>query len=159
MKKNEILKLIENQTLFFDGGTGSVLQSWGLQPGELPEIWNITNPDKIIQLHYEYFLAGANIIKTNTFGANKNKFKDSEFSLEEIVSSALNNAKKAKENGYKTHPRFSPGYGDLSLKTQSIFFRLLNCTQKIGLTLMDSFIMAPEKSITAFIGLEKEKEN
>ena len=40
-----------------------------------------------------------------------------------------------------------------------IFFRLLNCTQKIGLTLMDSFIMAPEKSITAFIGLEKKEEN
>ena len=51
MKKNEILNLIKNQTLFFDGGTGSVLQSLGLQPGELPEIWNITNPDKIIQLH------------------------------------------------------------------------------------------------------------
>ena len=66
---------------------------------------------------------------------------------------------EAKENGYKTHPRFSPGYGDLSLSTQNIFFRLLNCTQKIGLTLMDSFIMAPEKSITAFIGLEKEEEN
>ena len=66
---------------------------------------------------------------------------------------------EANQNGYKTHPRFSPGYGDLSLKTQSIFFRLLNCTQKIGLTLMDSFIMAPEKSITAFIGLEKAKEN
>ena len=97
MKKNEILKLIENQTLFFDGGTGSVLQSWGLQPGELPEVWNITNPDKIIQLHYEYFLAGANIIKTNTFGANKNKFKETEFSLEEIVTSALNNAKKARQ--------------------------------------------------------------
>ena len=56
-------------------------------------------------------------------------------------------------------PRFSPGYGDLSLLNQNIFFRLLNCTQKIGLTLMDSFIMAPEKSITAFIGLEKAKEN
>ena len=97
MKKNEILKLIENQTLFFDGGTGSVLQSWGLQPGELPEIWNITNPDKIVQLHYEYFLAGTNIIKTNTFGANKNKFKETEFSLEEIVTSALNNAKKARQ--------------------------------------------------------------
>ena len=66
---------------------------------------------------------------------------------------------EAKENGYKTHPRFSSGYGDLSLSTQNIFFRLLNCTQKIGLTLMDSFIMAPEKSITAFIGLEKAKEN
>lgn len=54
----------------------------------------------------------------------------------------------------KTHPRFSPGYGDLSLSTQNIFFTLLPCTQKIGLTLMDTFIMAPEKSVTTFIGLE-----
>jgi cobalamin-dependent methionine synthase I len=73
------------------------------------------------------------------------------------LNELINN--EAKENGYKTHPRFSPGYGDLSLLNQNIFFRLLNCTQKIGLTLMDSFIMAPEKSITAFIGLEKEEEN
>ena len=73
------------------------------------------------------------------------------------LNELINN--EAKQIGYKTHPRFSPGYGDLSLSTQNIFFRLLNCTQKIGLTLMDSFIMAPEKSITAFIGLEKEEEN
>lgn len=70
------------------------------------------------------------------------------------LNELINN--EAKQIGYKTHPRFSPGYGDLSLSTQNIFFRLLNCSQKIGLTLMDSFIMAPEKSITAFIGLEKE---
>lgn len=73
------------------------------------------------------------------------------------LNELINN--EAKQIGYKTHPRFSPGYGDLSLSTQNIFFRLLNCSQKIGLTLMDSFIMAPEKSITAFIGLEKEEEN
>ena len=73
------------------------------------------------------------------------------------LNELINN--EAKQIGYKTHPRFSSGYGDLSLSTQNIFFRLLNCTQKIGLTLMDSFIMAPEKSITAFIGLEKEEEN
>ena len=72
------------------------------------------------------------------------------------LNELINN--EAKQIGYKTHPRFSSGYGDLSLSTQNIFFRLLNCTQKIGLTLMDSFIMAPEKSITAFIGLEKEEE-
>ena len=73
------------------------------------------------------------------------------------LNELINN--EAKQIGYKTHPSFSSGYGDLSLSTQNIFFRLLNCTQKIGLTLMDSFIMAPEKSITAFIGLEKEEEN
>ena len=61
-----------------------------------------------------------------------------------------------KKDGYILHPRFSSGYGDLSLTTQNIFFTLLPCCQKIGLTLMDTFTMAPEKSITAFIGLEKE---
>lgn len=55
--------------------------------------------------------------------------------------------------GKKTHPRYSPGYGDVPLETQRIFFSLLPCA-KIGLTLMDSLVMAPEKSVTAFIGAE-----
>ena len=53
----------------------------------------------------------------------------------------------------KTKPRFSPGYGDVPLTVQKDFFRLLPC-QKIGLTLMDNLIMAPEKSVTAFIGIK-----
>ena len=48
-------------------------------------------------------------------------------------------------------PRFSPGFGDVSLEVQKDFFRLLPCA-RIGLTLMDSLIMSPEKSVTAFIG-------
>ena len=58
------------------------------------------------------------------------------------------------KKGFKAHPRYSPGYGDISLQMQRDFFRLLPL-EKIGLTLMDSLIMAPEKSVTAFIGLEK----
>lgn len=50
-------------------------------------------------------------------------------------------------------PRYSPGYGDVSLECQKIFFNLLPCS-KIGLTLMDTYIMAPEKSVTAFVGLQ-----
>lgn len=96
MKKNEILELIKKQILFFDGGTGSVLQGMGLKPGELPETWNVTHPEKITKLHLDYFLSGCNIIKTNTFGANPNKFIDTEFNLEQIVSSALQNAKQAR---------------------------------------------------------------
>ena len=53
--------------------------------------------------------------------------------------------------------RFSPGYGDLSLESQKLFFRILNCS-KIGLTLMDTLIMAPEKSVTAFIGIKEGEE-
>ena len=56
------------------------------------------------------------------------------------------------EQGHKVRPRFSPGYGDVSLEVQKDFFRLLPC-QRIGLTLMDTLIMSPEKSVTAFIGI------
>ena len=57
------------------------------------------------------------------------------------------------EQGYKVRPRFSPGYGDVPLEVQKDFFRLLPC-QRIGLTLMDTLIMSPEKSVTAFIGIK-----
>ena len=50
-------------------------------------------------------------------------------------------------------PRYSPGFGDVSLEVQKDFFRLLPCA-RIGLTLMDSLIMSPEKSVTAFQGIK-----
>ena len=55
------------------------------------------------------------------------------------------------------HPRYSPGYGDVSLEVQNIFFSLLPCT-KIGLSLTDTLFMIPEKSVTAFIGIEHKNE-
>ena len=60
---------------------------------------------------------------------------------------------EAEALGQKVRPRYSPGYGDLSLEVQKDFFRLLPC-QRIGLSLMDSLIMSPEKSVTAFIGIK-----
>lgn len=62
--------------------------------------------------------------------------------------------KEAEEQGFKLHSRFSPGYGDVSLEIQRYFFSILPCTQRIGLTLTNSLVMAPEKSVTAFIGME-----
>lgn len=63
-------------------------------------------------------------------------------------------AKDALAIGFKSHPRFSPGYGDVPLIIQKDFFRLLPCN-KIALSLMNTLIMTPEKSVTAFIGLEE----
>ncbi len=62
-------------------------------------------------------------------------------------------AEQSKKGG-STKPRFSPGFGDVNLEVQKDFFRFLDC-RKIGLTLMDTLIMAPEKSVTAFIGIQK----
>ena len=87
MKK--LRDLLGKQQLFFDGGTGTILQGMGLKPGELPETWNLKHPDRIVQLHYNYFLAGANIIKTDTFGAFITKFP---LELERIIKAAIENA-------------------------------------------------------------------
>lgn len=52
-----------------------------------------------------------------------------------------------------TVPRFSPGYGDLSLEVQKDFFRILEPSKRIGLTLNESMLMTPTKSVTAIIGI------
>lgn len=61
------------------------------------------------------------------------------------------------QRGYQARPRFSPGYGDFPLEIQKDIFRVLPCAQRIGLTLMDTLIMAPSKSVTAVIGYQRRK--
>lgn len=58
-----------------------------------------------------------------------------------------------KSNGKQIKPRVSPGYGDLPLDIQKEIFAVLDCPRKIGLTLNDSMLMTPTKSVTAFIGV------
>lgn len=89
------LEFLQNNIVYFDGGMGTLLQKKGLIPGELPEKWNITHSDEIINIHKAYFEAGSNVVTTNTFGANILKFSETE--LEEIVKAAINNAKTARE--------------------------------------------------------------
>lgn len=60
---------------------------------------------------------------------------------------------EAAEGSLRTAPRFSPGYGDFPLEVQRDIFRVLDCSRKIGLTLNESFLMSPSKSVTAIIGL------
>lgn len=56
--------------------------------------------------------------------------------------------------GAPLKPRFSPGYGDLPLETQREIFSLLDCPKRIGLSLNDSLLMSPTKSVTAFVGIK-----
>ena len=55
-------------------------------------------------------------------------------------------------------PRFSPGYGDLPLALQADIFRVLDCPRPIGLSLNESLLMTPSKSVTALIGLTPTKQ-
>ena len=94
----ELKGYLENNFLIFDGAMGTILQSLGLKVGELPEIVNIKEPEKVLEVHKRYINAGAKVITTNTFGANELKLKDTGFEVEEIISSAVSNAKEAIKN-------------------------------------------------------------
>lgn len=91
--KKDLRERLGKEWLIFDGGTGTILQSKGLQGGELPETWNLKRPEDIIDLHCGYLRAGCDIFNTNTFGANSLKFPND---LEEIVTAAVNNAGEAR---------------------------------------------------------------
>ena len=63
----------------------------------------------------------------------------------------------AKEYGVETARRFSPGYGDFPLEAQKEIFSTLDCAKRIGLTLNNSMLMSPTKSVTAIIGIKRRK--
>ena len=94
-----LLERLGKELLYFDGGMGTLLQSKGLQPGELPEVWNLEHAEEIVDIHKSYFEAGSDIVLSNTFGANAIKFHDSKYGLKEIVTAGIQNAKKAAELG------------------------------------------------------------
>ncbi len=86
---------IKNNIVYLDGGMGTLLQKSGLQPGELPERWNISHPEVIKEIHKSYYDSGSNIVNTNTFGANSLKFGTDE--LSEIIYHAVKNADEARK--------------------------------------------------------------
>src|SRR5215207_10010443 len=61
--------------LLADGATGTNLFDRGLTAGDAPEFWNIDRPDEIRALHRSFVEAGADIILTNSFGANRYRLK------------------------------------------------------------------------------------
>ena len=90
---NTIRERVGNEWVFFDGGTGSILQKMGLKGGELPERWNLTHPAEIKQLYRGYLEAGVNAFNANTFGANRIHYPDE---VEEIITAGIELAKQAR---------------------------------------------------------------
>ena len=75
----------------------------------------------------------------------------------EAVCDEFNDWLRTEENakGNILKPRFSPGYGDVPLEIQKDIHRELNCAKLAGITLTDSMLMVPEKSVTAIIGIKE----
>lgn len=86
--------------LIFDGGMGTMLQAAGLLPGESPDLWNLTHPEKVKQVHAAYLNAGAQVVTANTFGSNRWKAEKDGPPVRELVRAGVFLAKEAlKESG------------------------------------------------------------
>ncbi|MGN0164147.1 MAG: homocysteine S-methyltransferase family protein [Candidatus Ornithomonoglobus sp.] len=101
-----IRELLGKEILFFDGGMGTMLQKYGMKGGEIPELLNVTKPDMIKGIHAEYLKAGANILTTNTFGANPLKFNALAAPLDVVIATAIGNARKAINECETDKPHF-----------------------------------------------------
>ena len=94
---------IGKERLYFDGAMGTMLQNRGLKLGEIPEIYNMTHPEIIEEIHREYLEAGSQFITTNTFGANRYKLEKSDYIVEEIITQAIAIADKARSHYPNTY--------------------------------------------------------
>ena len=131
-----ITEALRERTLLMDGAMGTQLQRLGLEPGELPERWNIAHPDRVASVHAAYVAAGCDIVTTNTFGANLLHFERGE--LERVVSAGIACARRAaSEAGRPVFVALDVGpcgrllapYGDLSFEDAVALFK---ATMRIG---------------------------
>lgn len=93
--KRDLRERLGKEWLFCDGGMGTFLQERGLKGGELPERWNLTHADIILELFESYLKAGADIFNTNSFGLNSLKYPGE---VAEIMKASVEIAKKARIN-------------------------------------------------------------
>lgn len=87
--------LEKDEFIILDGAMGTQLQARGLKTGETPEVLNVTAPNTITEIHREYIEQGAMVVYTNTFGANSYKLLNSGYTVQQLVTAAVNNAAAA----------------------------------------------------------------
>ena len=160
-------EFLKNNIVILDGATGTELQKAGLKVGSLPERWNVTHSDVLINLHKSYYDAGSNIVSANTFGANALKFNDEE--LEQVISSAIANVKKAKELSTGKQEKFVAAdigpigkllepYGDLKFEDAiEIFAKTVRIIDKCGVDVI--FIQTMNDSYETKACVIAAKEN
>lgn len=160
-----ILEFLKNNILYLDGGMGTLLQEEGLLPGELPERWNLTEAQKVTEIHRAYYASGSNVVNANTFGANSLKFSDEE--LEEIIAAAIANVKAAQDVGEQPKwvaidigplGKLLKPYGELDFEEAvKIFAKTVRLGAKYGADLV--FIETMNDSYETKAALLAAKEN
>ena len=167
-----LLERLGKELLFYDGGMGTLLQREGLQPGELPEVWNIEHSEVIQNIHKSYFRAGSNIVLTNTFGANAIKFHSETYSLCEVVESAVENVRKAAKSTFENNEEYYVALdvgptgkllkpmGDLAFEdAYNAFKEVMLFGEKAGVDLIHIETMSDTYEVKAAVLAAKENTN
>lgn len=158
------------ELLYFDGGMGTLLQGKGLQPGELPEAWNIEHTEEILDIHRQYFEAGSDIVLANTFGANALKFHNEKYELKDIVTAAIVNAKEGANfgvhDGREVYVALDVGptgkllkpMGDLEFeKAYDVFAEMMRWGEEAGADLIHIETMSDTYEVKAAVLAAKEQ--
>lgn len=122
MTKQEFLKLIEQKIVILDGATGSNLQKAGMDSKGCPELWILEHKEALIQLQYDFLMAGSDIIYAATFTANRIKLAEYKVGdrIQEINHSLIQLSKEAVRRYQEQSDR--PVYiaGDLTMTGEQL---------------------------------------
>lgn len=91
----EIKDLLKKDYIILDGAMGTMLQAAGMKLGQIPETLSYSRPELLVDIHRQYVNAGSDIIYANTFGANRYKLAKCEYSVTELITKGIENAKEA----------------------------------------------------------------
>lgn len=142
-------EFLRDRNVILDGAMGTLLQEGGLPAGELPERMCLTSPDTVTRIHRAYYEAGANVVSTNTFGANLLKMEEEE--LSRVISAAVLCARRASEGlGGHRFVALDVGpcgkllrpYGDLDFEDAVSLFKktvALGVSAGVDLILLETF--------------------
>lgn len=160
------LERLGKDIIFFDGAMGTMLQKSGLKTGEIPETWNIIKPDKLKNIHKAYLDAGCNVISANTFGANKFKCDDLDYTVDDLVSAGIKLAKESiEESGIDalvaldigSHGKLLKPLGELSFDdAYDAFAEMIVSGEKAGADLILIETMSDTYEIKAAVLAAKE---
>ena len=126
---SRILSLLRQRVLILDGAMGTELHKRGLPSGVCPEAWGLAHPEAVSEIHAAYREAGADIVYTSTFGANRLKMgqfgltnvRETNRSLAEIAVRAAGGGLVAGDIGPTGH--FVEPFGDVPLEDSVALFR------------------------------------
>ena len=165
--KQQFSDIIGNHRVYWDGGTGSLLQAQGLKGGELPERWNLIRPEIVTDVAYEYLMAGSHIINANTFGANALHYPDRDELMRIIEAGVLHVREAIRRSGRSDAfvsldigptGRLLKPFGDLEFeKAVGIFSEVVRCGRDAGADLI--LIETMNDSLEAKAAVLAAKEN